>query len=134
MANNRNHWSLYVNLFFKYVSQHKMYILLMLRKCSLRCQSIPQHSNTFLNHKNHNTVKALIRITPSGVASFISDSYGGNICYKSKHSYQNYWFYLNLVIQSWLIMDVPKRTSCHLELFWTFHHVQTKFVNQLPLR
>ena len=34
---------------------------------------------TFSNYKNHNTLKALIGITPSGVISFISDLYGGNI-------------------------------------------------------
>ena len=34
---------------------------------------------TFSNYKNHNTLKALIEITPSGVVSFISDLYGGNI-------------------------------------------------------
>lgn len=34
---------------------------------------------TFSNYKNHNTLKALIVITPSGVISFISDLYGGNI-------------------------------------------------------
>ena len=34
---------------------------------------------TFSNYKNHNTLKALIVITPSGVVSFISDLYGGNI-------------------------------------------------------
>ena len=34
---------------------------------------------TFSNYKNHNTLKALIGITPSGVVSFISDLYGGNI-------------------------------------------------------
>ena len=34
---------------------------------------------TFSNYKNRNTLKALIGITPSGVISFISDLYGGNI-------------------------------------------------------
>ena len=34
---------------------------------------------TFSNYRNHNTLKALIGITPYGVVSFISDLYGGNI-------------------------------------------------------
>ena len=34
---------------------------------------------TFSHYKNHNTLKALIGITPSGAISFISDLYGGNI-------------------------------------------------------
>ena len=34
---------------------------------------------TFSNYKNHNTLKALIAITPSGAISFISHLYGGNI-------------------------------------------------------
>ena len=34
---------------------------------------------TFSSYKNHNTLKALIGITPSGAISFISDLYGGNI-------------------------------------------------------
>ena len=34
---------------------------------------------TFSSYKNHNTLKALIGITPSGAISFISDLYGGSI-------------------------------------------------------
>ena len=34
---------------------------------------------TFSSYKNHNTLKALIGITPSGVISFVSDLYGGCI-------------------------------------------------------
>ena len=34
---------------------------------------------TFSNYKNHNTLKALIGITPSGVISFVSDLFGGCI-------------------------------------------------------
>ena len=34
---------------------------------------------TYSNYKNHNTLKALVAITPSGAISFISDLYGGNI-------------------------------------------------------
>ena len=34
---------------------------------------------TFSSYKNHNTLKALIGITPSGAVSFISDLYGGSI-------------------------------------------------------
>ena len=34
---------------------------------------------TFSSYKNHNTLKVLIGITPSGVISFVSDLYGGNI-------------------------------------------------------
>ena len=34
---------------------------------------------TYSNYKNHNTLKALIAISPSGAVSFISDLYGGNI-------------------------------------------------------
>ena len=36
-------------------------------------------ATNFFNYKNHNTLKALIRITLSGVVRFISDLYGGNI-------------------------------------------------------
>lgn len=34
------------------------------------------------SYKNHNTLKALIGITPSGVITFIPDLYGGNISNK----------------------------------------------------
>jgi len=34
---------------------------------------------TFSSYKNHNTLKALIGISPSGAVSFISDLFGGNI-------------------------------------------------------
>ncbi|XP_065900149.1 uncharacterized protein [Dysidea avara] len=34
---------------------------------------------TFSSYKNHNTLKVLIEITPSGAISFISDLYGGSI-------------------------------------------------------
>ena len=34
---------------------------------------------TFSSYKNHNTLKVLIGITPSGVVSFISKLYGGSI-------------------------------------------------------
>ena len=34
---------------------------------------------TFSNYKNHNTLKALVAITPSGAVCFVSDLYGGNI-------------------------------------------------------
>ena len=34
---------------------------------------------TFSNYKNHNTLKALVGITPSGAVCFASDLYGGNI-------------------------------------------------------
>ena len=42
-----------------------------------RCLQIQQL--TFSNYKNHNTLKSLIGITPSGAVCFISDLYGGNI-------------------------------------------------------
>ena len=45
---------------------------------------------TFSTYKNHNTLKALIGITPSGVVSLISDLYCGNI---SEHNYPDYWIY-----------------------------------------
>jgi len=34
---------------------------------------------TFSNYKNHNTLKALVAITPSGAVSFVSDLFSGNI-------------------------------------------------------
>ena len=34
---------------------------------------------TFSSYKNHNTLKALIGISPSGSITFVSDLYGGNI-------------------------------------------------------
>ena len=34
---------------------------------------------TFSSYKNHNTLKALVAITPSGAISFVSKLYGGNI-------------------------------------------------------
>ena len=34
---------------------------------------------TYSSYKNHNTLKALVGITPSGAISFVSDLYGGNI-------------------------------------------------------
>ena len=34
---------------------------------------------TFSSYKNHNTFKALVCVTPSGVISFVSKLYGGNI-------------------------------------------------------
>ena len=39
---------------------------------------------TFSIHKNHNTLKALIGITPSGAISFISNLYGRNIYVSDK--------------------------------------------------
>ena len=34
---------------------------------------------TFSNYKNHNTLKALVAITPSGAVCFVSDLFSGNI-------------------------------------------------------
>ena len=34
---------------------------------------------TFSSYKNHNTLKALVAVTPSGAVSFVSKLYGGNI-------------------------------------------------------
>ena len=34
---------------------------------------------TFSSYKNHNTLKALVGITPSGAISFVSKLFGGNI-------------------------------------------------------
>ena len=34
---------------------------------------------TFSSYKNHNTLKALVAVTPSGAISFVSTLYGGNI-------------------------------------------------------
>ena len=48
----------------------------MPRKYSSKCH---QTQLTFSSYKNHNTLKALIDITPSGAISFISDLYGGSI-------------------------------------------------------
>ena len=34
---------------------------------------------TYSSYKNHNTLKALVVVTPSGTISFVSTLYGGNI-------------------------------------------------------
>ena len=34
---------------------------------------------TFSSYKNHNTLKALVAVTPSGAICFVSNLYGGNI-------------------------------------------------------
>jgi len=44
-----------------------------------RPSSLISQSSTFSNYKNRNTVKVLIGITPSGVISFVSQSYEGSI-------------------------------------------------------
>ena len=41
--------------------------------------SLTHQSATFSNYKNRNTVKVLIGITPSGVISFVSQTYEGSI-------------------------------------------------------
>ena len=38
-----------------------------------------QSSNTYSSYKNHNAYKGLIRISPSGAVTFISDLYPGSI-------------------------------------------------------
>ena len=46
----------------------------------IQAPSIPQAQQlTFSSYKNHNTLKALVAITPSGGISFVSKLYGGNI-------------------------------------------------------
>lgn len=41
---------------------------------------------TFSSYKHHNTVKALIKATPSGIITFVSKAYGGNT--SDKHIFQ----------------------------------------------
>ena len=45
---------------------------------------------TWSNYKHHNTVKVLLGITPKGVISFVSDSWGG--CVSDKHLTENCGF------------------------------------------
>ena len=44
-----------------------------------RPSSLSHQSATFSNYKNKNTVKVLVGITPSGVISFVSQTYEGSI-------------------------------------------------------
>lgn len=41
--------------------------------------SLTNQSLTFSNYKNHNTLKFLVGITPSGVISFVSEAWGGRV-------------------------------------------------------
>ena len=46
----------------------------------IQTPSSPQAQQlTFSSYKNHNTLKALVAVTPSGVISFVSKLHGGNI-------------------------------------------------------
>ena len=46
----------------------------------IQSPSNPQaQQRTFSSYKNHNTLKALIAVTPSGAVSFVSTLYGGSI-------------------------------------------------------
>ncbi|XP_071148569.1 uncharacterized protein [Mytilus edulis] len=44
-----------------------------------RSASLVNQSLTYSNYKNHNTVKFLVGITPSGVISFVSEGWGGRV-------------------------------------------------------
>lgn len=41
--------------------------------------SLTNQSLTYSNYKNHNTLKFLVGITPSGVISFVSEAWGGRV-------------------------------------------------------
>ena len=42
-----------------------------------RSKSLLNQASTWSDYKHHNTIKFLVRITPSGYISFLSDCYGG---------------------------------------------------------
>ncbi|CAC5361963.1 unnamed protein product [Mytilus coruscus] len=63
--------------FFK--SRYPKVILDCTEICLQRSASLINQSLTYSNYKNHNTVKFLIGITPSGVICFVSEGRGGRV-------------------------------------------------------
>ena len=60
---------------FRYLCYNQVY-----NRCHQKTPSSPQAQQlTFSSHNNHNTLKALVAITPSGGICFVSKLYGGNI-------------------------------------------------------
>ena len=76
----------------EYATKYKRYVYPNLR-CTIDATEIyieqpssPEAQQlTFSSYKNHNTLKALIGISPSGSITFVSDLYGGNISDKRTH-------------------------------------------------
>lgn len=70
---------------------------------------------TFSNYKNHNTLKALVGITPSGAICFISKLFGGNISDKKLTLQSGLLDLLEPGDRLWPIEDLTLMNYCHLE-------------------